>query len=61
MERERGVKKGVLSTGHPYHHFQGKYPPAFSLESLKLIFSSTHIVPFLSLFVSYILFLNVII
>ena len=27
VERLRGVKKGVLSAGHPYHPFQGKYPP----------------------------------
>ena len=27
VERLRGMKKGVLSAGHPYHPFQGKYPP----------------------------------
>ena len=36
MERQSGVKKGVLSAGHPYHPLQGKYPPG-GLNGLFLI------------------------
>ena len=33
MERLRGVKKGGLSAGHPYHPFQGKSPPPRGIHS----------------------------
>ena len=32
MERLRGVKKGVLSAGHLYHPFQGKYPQVSDIQ-----------------------------
>ena len=29
-----GLKKGVLSAEHPYHPFQGKYPPRANIRLL---------------------------